>query len=394
MQNQDYSCSNVLSFPVANNKAEENQNSSDDLSAIFYNSFQENPIPMLIVDRNLTFLAANNSCINTYSIKKEQLFKSVNCIDNLSLAFNEKLQEIHQKQLVVPNLFPNWYSVNIIDQSGQKKTLAIHIKFINSFQDSVISIIDISSYTSTLAPITPPNNDNVADKSNCIHPISNDLVHLENLKVASELAASVSHEIRNPMTAVRGFIQRLGQKKDFANYQSYFSIMLEELDRANQIITEYLSLTKGKTNTIKPENLNTIINQLFPLLQISAVTTNKYLLLDLDPLPDLLLNAKEIRQLLLNLVKNGIEAMESGKSVTVKTYQKANGDINLEIHDQGCGIAHDILDKIGTPFFTTKPTGTGLGLSICYNIAKKNNATIHIDSSPHGTTFTVCFKKI
>lgn len=226
-----------------------------------------------------------------------------------------------------------------------------------------------------------------------IPQLTTDLFHMEELKVASEIAAGVGHEIRNPMTSVSGFLQRLAQKPDLEKYQSYFHLMLEELDRANQIITEYLLLTKSKARNIATENLNAIIEKIFPLLQISALNTNKTILLELKPTGDLQVDSKEIRQLLLNLVKNGLEAMEPNKTLTIKTHQPSPDTTLLEIKDEGSGIPDHVLQKIGTPFFTTKATGTGLGLSICYKIAERNNASIRIESTKDGTTFFVEFKR-
>lgn len=233
----------------------------------------------------------------------------------------------------------------------------------------------------------------LTDVSNIPH-LPADIFHMEELKVASELAASVGHEVRNPMTAVRGFLQMLSKKNDLNNYQSYFDIMLDELDRANQIISEYLSLAKTKTNKASMENINAIVEQLFPLLQITALNTKKKIFLDLSPTDDLYLDSKEIRQLILNIVKNGLESMDAGKSLHIKTYQASVNSIMLEIADEGSGIPPNILDKIGSPFFTTKRNGTGLGLPICYTIAEKNNAAIRIKSCDKGTTFFIEFTKL
>lgn len=221
--------------------------------------------------------------------------------------------------------------------------------------------------------------------------LTGELCHMERLKVASELAAGVGHEIRNPMTSVRGFLQMLGQKKDFEKYQSYFRLMIEELDRANAIITEFLSLTKNKVGQITKDNLNTIITQILPLLKTNAILTNKTIALELRPIPDLPLDCKEIRQLIVNLVKNGLEAMRPGKRLTIETLQDGPKSATLIIRDEGSGIPPELLDKVGTPFFTTKDNGTGIGLSICYRIAKRHRADIRVKSTTRGTAFFIRF---
>jgi len=104
-----------------------------------------------------------------------------------------------------------------------------------------------------------------------------------------------------------------------------------------------------------------------------------------------LLDKNEIRQLLLNLVRNSIEAMPLGGKLVIKTFQE-NNDVILSICDQGCGIPSHILDKLGTPFITTKDTGTGLGLPICYQIAHRHSASVDIQTSIQGTIISIYFK--
>ncbi|MDD2621217.1 MAG: HAMP domain-containing sensor histidine kinase, partial [Syntrophomonadaceae bacterium] len=171
----------------------------------------------------------------------------------------------------------------------------------------------------------------------------------------------------------------------------YFDIMLEELDRANSIISEFLSLAKNKIVDRKLKNLNSIIYAISPLLQADALLAEKLIELDLKEIPPLLLDEKEIRQLIINLVRNGLEAINSGKKVNISTYREGDKVI-LAIKDQGEGIDSGIIEKLGTPFFTTKEDGTGLGLAICYSIARRHDATIRVKSNRAGSTFLVEFK--
>jgi signal transduction histidine kinase len=168
--------------------------------------------------------------------------------------------------------------------------------------------------------------------------------------------------------------------------------MIEEIDRANSIITEFLSLTKNKPLTLQKENLNQIIKNLSPLIAADAMLYDKDIKINLENIPDLQLDIKEIRQLILNLARNGLEAMLSGGTLTIRTFLE-DDEVVLAIKDQGIGIKTHLLEKIGTPFFTTKDTGTGLGLAICYSIASRHNATIRIQTGPDGTSFFVCFRQ-
>ena len=107
-------------------------------------------------------------------------------------------------------------------------------------------------------------------------------------------------------------------------------------------------------------------------------------------IPDLPLDEKEIRQLLFNLVRNALEAMPTGGTIDIRTFNENNAVI-LAIQDTGSGIPQEIIEKIGRPFFTTKEQGTGLGLAICFSIATRHNAKISIESGSFGTTFLIRF---
>jgi signal transduction histidine kinase len=225
-----------------------------------------------------------------------------------------------------------------------------------------------------------------------LQQLQNEITRLDRLKLVGEMAASIAHEIRNPMTTVRGFLQLLSGKRKCADFTEYFTLMIEELDRANAIITEFLSLAKNKAVCLESQNLNSVIHSLAPLIQAEATLSNKVLKLKLANIPNLLIDAKEIRQLILNLAYNGLEAMPSGTCLTIKTYQDKN-EVILAVQDEGYEITPDLLEKLGTPFITTKDTGTGLGLAVCYSIAHRHNAVITIDTKKSGTTFFVKFKQ-
>lgn len=225
-----------------------------------------------------------------------------------------------------------------------------------------------------------------------IKQLKEEMLRLDRLNLVGEMAAGIGHEIRNPMTTVRGFLQLLGAKEECARYKDFFALMIKELDSANAIITEYLSLAKNKAIELKEQNLNHIVQALFPLIRADAVQNDKYVELVLGDIPDLLLDEKEIRQLILNLARNGLEAMASGGTLTIRTYLEGN-KVVIEVQDKGQGIAPDTLKKLGTPFFTTKDYGTGLGLAVCFSIAKRHKAKIEVKTSSGGSIFIVQFHK-
>lgn len=220
--------------------------------------------------------------------------------------------------------------------------------------------------------------------------LEREMARLDQQNLIGEMAAAIAHEIRNPMTTVRGFLQ-LSRINGNILSSEHIDLILEELDRANNIITEFLTLAKNKTTDKKLCHLNNIIEALFPLIQAEALLFEKYAELELRKCPQLYLDEMEIRQLILNLAKNGLEAMSPGGKITIRTYSDKEAVV-LEVQDQGCGIKEEIVEKIGTPFFTTKEWGTGLGLAVCYSVASRHNAVIKIKTSKQGTVFLVRFK--
>lgn len=218
-----------------------------------------------------------------------------------------------------------------------------------------------------------------------------ELSRLERLNLVGEMAAGIGHEIRNPMTVVRGYLQMFQRKEIFAEYRNQLDTMIEELDRANAIITEYLSLAKNKSTELSMGNINSVLDIIFPLLKAAADNYGHILEMETNSIPDICMNGNELRQLLLNLVQNGFEAMQPTGTLTIKSYVE-NDEVILAVRDTGKGIPKSMLDKIGTPFATTKDKGTGLGLAVCYQIAVRHKAKIDVKTSSNGTTFYVKFK--
>lgn len=229
----------------------------------------------------------------------------------------------------------------------------------------------------------------VTDITEQLH-LEKEVARLDRLNLIGEMAAGIAHEIRNPMTTVRGFLQVI-KAKGAPEFAGHIELMLAELDRANAIISEFLALAKTKITHQKRQSLGSVIEALFPLIQAEALLSDKQVQLNLADCPDLLLDEKEVRQLILNMVLNGLEAMGPGGVLTIETSHQ-DGEVVLAIADQGEGIKEELLDKLGTPFFTTKEKGTGLGLAVCYSVAARHNAVIDVKTGKGGTTFYIRFK--
>lgn len=251
--------------------------------------------------------------------------------------------------------------------------------------DVAVSVSPIWDDSGNLAGLSATIRDITQQKK-----MERDIVQMDRLQTIGQMAAGISHEVRNPMTTVRGFLQMIGRKPQYAKDKEYFDLMIEELDRANTIIKEFLSISDTKVHKLEACKLNQVIEAILPLMQADALEQGKNLEVELGDTGELLLNPKEIRQLILNLVRNGLEAMAAGGVATIRTYSRGSAVV-LETADQGTGIPPEILHRLGTPFLTTKENGTGLGLGVCYGIAERHHAKIDVATGSGGTTFYVSF---
>jgi two-component system sporulation sensor kinase B len=226
--------------------------------------------------------------------------------------------------------------------------------------------------------------------------LQEEVIKSEKIIIVSEMAAAVAHEIRNPLTTVRGFIQLLGAEAldiDKKNY--YQKICLEELDRAQLIITEYLSLAKPDPETIEIINVNDEISYLSNILLTYANYNNIQIMVVLSEDSPLLVigDRYKFRQALINIGKNGIEAMNNGGILEIKTY-KINDNIVMVISDTGIGMTSEQIKRLGIPYYSTKEKGTGLGTMVSFGIIKKMNGKIDIKSElGKGTEYKIIFPR-
>ena len=214
------------------------------------------------------------------------------------------------------------------------------------------------------------------------------LIKAEKLQTVSHLAASMSHEVRNPLTAVRGFIQLLTEDISIHSRKDYADIALSELDRATEVINDYLTFAKPILE--KEEKLNTneeiqhAVNIITPLATMNGIQLKVSL-----PEKQHFTKGerKKFQQCLINLLKNGIESMKpNGELHIFQTY--SNGMIEIHIQDQGKGMTEEQINRLGEPYFTTKEKGTGLGMMVSYSIIKGMNGTIDVTSEiEKGTRF-------
>jgi len=212
----------------------------------------------------------------------------------------------------------------------------------------------------------------------------------QKLELIGSLAASTAHEIRNPLTGIKGLTTLLSEKYHDEKDQFYFSIIQQEINRINAIVSELLVLGKPTIQTVENYDLHSILAEITPIIQSEANLYNVELLIkEADSLLPITCSKDHIKQVLLNISKNALEAMPHGGSLTITTgLQKDHAEV--EISDTGNGIPPEVLEKIFDPFFTSKKNGTGLGLVVCRRILDMYGGTIAITgTSEKGTTVKI-----
>jgi two-component system, sporulation sensor kinase E len=213
----------------------------------------------------------------------------------------------------------------------------------------------------------------------------------DTLTVVGELAAGIAHEIRNPMTALKGFIQLLQNSMNEDQYGMYFDVITSELKRIESIITEFLVLAKPQAISYQRKNISVIMKETLDLLSAQASLENVQFISSIEEgLPDIYCEPNQLKQVFINILKNAIEVMPSGGTVSVDLKKIAGEQVLISFKDEGIGIPEDKLKKLGEPFYTTKERGTGLGLMVSYKIVEEHNGTIEVSSEVgKGTTFYI-----
>lgn len=201
-----------------------------------------------------------------------------------------------------------------------------------------------------------------------------------------EMAAGVAHEIRNPLNAIRGFAQLLNDKQQEPEAREWTSIIVEEVDRMNRIVQDMLDFSRQRLPTLVPVNLGEILHAVLHELNGQLVADQVHMDFQWQPnLPPVLGNPDKLRQVFLNVIRNGIEAMPGGGRMRVRgrlerAVEGEGLELAVSVADNGIGMDEETLGKIFDPFFTKKDTGTGLGLSICAKIIEQHGGRIEVHS--------------
>ncbi|MCX7571221.1 ATP-binding protein [Tumebacillus sp. DT12] len=224
-----------------------------------------------------------------------------------------------------------------------------------------------------------------------------EIIQSEKLAVVGQLAAATAHEIRNPLTSIKGFLQLINQRLQGNDREDeitqYTTIMVEEVDRMEKIIRDFLLMTKPSDVMREEACLNGVIERVLVLIENQAILRNIEVSTDLTPLSSVHMHKEAIQQVVLNLMQNALEAMNIGGTLSIRTGEEPEY-VWVCVHDTGCGMTEEEVANLGSPFYSTKTEGTGLGLTVSMKIIREHRGRFDVVSEKGvGTTITVRLPK-
>lgn len=235
----------------------------------------------------------------------------------------------------------------------------------------------------------------VEERTQELKATQSQLLHSEKLAAVGALAATVAHEINNPLTGVYTYIRLMERKidlgqhgpADVGKYKGYLDTMRREVERTAAIVQNLLDFTRPKEPACKPMSISKVVEESLSLVGNKLRLNNIEVVNRMRPLPDIMADPAHMKQVFINLMVNACEAMEDGGTLTIGCEcDEAENMVTVEISDTGVGIEAENLARIFDPFFSTKEKGTGLGLSVVHGIVSRHNGKVDIESAPGNGT--------
>jgi two-component system, LuxR family, sensor kinase FixL len=257
---------------------------------------------------------------------------------------------------------------------------------------------DRSSATTTTGTSHPaPARSEGRDPPSALH---GRLLHVSRMATIGEMAAGVAHELNQPLTAIATYAQAcerlLGRPDvDPADLREALRQIADQALRAADIIRRLRTLARTQQSEHAPAAINSLVREILDLLQADARVHDVQLSLDLaEQLPNVLVDSGQIQQVILNFVRNGIEALALGtpgpRQIVIRTSLTPEREVEMAVIDNGPGLAPEAIERMFDPFFSTKSTGTGLGLAISNTIARAHRGCIgYRPTAPHGACFYI-----
>ncbi|SIS02369.1 PAS domain S-box-containing protein [Peribacillus simplex] len=212
----------------------------------------------------------------------------------------------------------------------------------------------------------------------------------EKLAVVGQLATAIAHEVNNPLTAMKGFMQLLKSTEN-ENKLHYIDLILSEMNRIESITNEFMAIAKPQAVKVQSNDLHRLVEQVIMLLQPQAMMNNVQIITKFESdIPLIPFEGNQIKQVVINILKNAIESMPSGGDILVQIDKPDDHQVSIRFIDQGSGISKERIPYLGEPFYSIKEKGIGLGLMVCYKIIETHQGKIVIESEVNkGTTVDV-----
>lgn len=337
------------------------------------------PFPYFVIDRNFKILFQSNKALEEFSYEK----------NFLALADEPSRKKLNDF-LFDTNDSPY---LNICMLKKNLKAFSVRVYKLRSGEEFHLFCFPFELDSDDRLQVDPlcPKNENEKN----IHVIKEVLPNNDNLASIGKLAAGIVHEIRNPLTAVKGFIQLLKPYLTEIGKEYYADVALEEINRTNEIIFEFLNNAKPNERMKRPAHLNKIIKDVVILYKSEAILRNIKITVEYDEKDTVLqLEEKQLKHILTNILNNAIEALndrEDGVQGFIHIAAKSFEDhAVIAIEDNGCGMSKETQERLFLPFYSTKENGTGIGMPLCKKIIEENGGHIEISSTVNtGTTIKV-----
>lgn len=333
---------------------------------IFSHIFEGASVGFVLWDEKLRVVDINLAGIKILQLKKEEMIGQE--IPMIMGKLGGNMKEITQYIQNVKEIGKVYSEIKIILQSGEERELEY------STVHQVVSNLNLTIFRDTTEK----------------RQLEEKLRKSDTLNVLGQLAAGIAHEIRNPMTALKGFIQLL-EDTIKENHSMYYDVISRELERIDSIINEFLILSKPQSVQYSEKNIVEIMKETVNFLNAQAVLHDVQIEMNYDcHLPRVYCEPNQLKKVFINLIKNAIEVMHNGGKIAISIYKYGTDRIHISIQDEGSGIAPEKLQRLGEPFYTTKEKGTGLGLMVSYRIIGEHNGEVEVESEiGKGTTFHI-----
>ncbi|MFO7264379.1 MAG: ATP-binding protein [Bacillota bacterium] len=340
--------------------------------SLFYQSlYKELNIAFILVDKTLRVVGISDAACRLFGVNREAVTRKF--LDDVFPNLPPELQLLHRtvRDGVTFRNHPVTWTIQ-----GKSYDLLVDSYLLRDpkgeLEGAYMSLKDVTSLRS----------------------LESQLQRKERLITIGQIAAGTAHEIRNPLTSIKGFLQILQQKLDslgMTREKGYTDVMLKELERINHLVSELLLLGKDKEVHYRPLQVVDVLREILPIIETQAHLHHVEVRLEIKPnLPLVRADSELLKQVLLNISKNGIEAMENGGRLTIS--QRVDEEAKMlvvSISDTGPGIPAYVMDRIFDPFFTTKENGTGLGLAVCQKIMHDMGGHLTFSTKGYGTTFYI-----